>query len=58
MTFATWRLMMARVEIVNLEYNTLVRLADGTNISSSKGLVPSIIFLQNSLQKSFQLIFL
>ena len=48
-----------QLKSVNLQYNTLGRLDNGTNESSD---VPSIIFfhdfLQNSLQKSFQFIFI
>ena len=40
----------------NLQYNTLVRWFAGTNDSSSKYFFHN--FLQNSLQKLFQLIFL
>ena len=48
---------------VNLEYNTLVRWADGTNISWTKRLMFQVLFffhkiLQNSLQTPFQFIFL
>ena len=48
---------------VNLQYNTLGRLDDGTNESSTKRLMFQVLFffhdfLQNSLQKSFQFIFL
>ena len=48
---------------VNLQYNTLGRLDDGTNKSSTKRLMFQVHiiffhdFLQNSLQKSFQFIF-
>ena len=45
---------------VNLQYNMLGRLEDGTNESSTKSLIFQIFFfhdfLQNSLQKSFQFI--
>ena len=45
----------------NLQYNTLVRWADGTNDSSTKHLMFQVLFfhklLQNSLQKPFQFIF-
>ena len=48
---------------VNLQYNTLGCLNDGTNESSTKHLMFQVLFffhdfLQNSLQKSFQFIFL
>ena len=47
---------------VNLQYNTLGRLDDGTNKSSTKRLMFPVFFfhdfLQNSLQKSFQFTFL
>ena len=48
---------------VNLQYNTLGCLDDGTNESPTKGLMFLVLFffhdfLQNSLQKSFQFIFL
>ena len=48
---------------VNLQYDTLVRMDDGTNESSIKLLMFQVLiffhdFLQNSLQKSFQFIFL
>ena len=47
---------------VNLEYNTLVRWADGTNVLSTKCLMFQVFFshkiLQNSLQKAFRLILL
>ena len=48
---------------VNLQYNTLGCLDDGTNESSTKRLMFQVLFffhdfLQNSLQKSFQFIFL
>ena len=48
---------------VNLQYNTLVRWADGTNNLSTKCLMFQVLFffhkiLQNSLQKPFQFIFL
>merc|ERR1712016_26656 len=44
---------------VNLQYNTLGRLDDGTNESSTKRLMFQLLFffhdfLQNSLQKYFQ----
>ena len=47
---------------VNLQYNMLVRWADGTNDSLTKCLMFQVSFffheiLQNSLQKPFQLIF-
>ena len=48
---------------INLEYNTLVRWADGTNISSTMCVMFHVLFLfhkilQNSLEKPFQFIFL
>ena len=49
---------------VNLQYNTLVRWANGTNKSWTKRLMFQVFFfhkikiLQNSLQKPFQFIFL
>ena len=48
---------------VNLQYNTLGCLDNGTNKSSTKRLMFQVLFffhdfLQNSLQKSFQFIFL
>ena len=48
---------------VNLQYDTLVRMDDGTNESSIKLLMFQVLiffhdFLQNSLQKSFPLIHL
>ena len=48
---------------VNLEYNTLVCWADGTNDPPTKRLMFQLLFffhkiLQNSLQKPFQFIFL
>ena len=48
---------------VNLQYNTLGCLDDGTNESSNKLLMFQVLFffhdfLQNSLQKFFQFIFL
>ena len=48
---------------VNLQYNTMGRLEDGTNESLIKRLMFQVLFffhdfLQNSLQKSFQFIFL
>ena len=48
---------------VNLQYNTLGCLDDGTNESSAKRLMFQVLylfhdFLQNYLQKSFQFIFL
>ena len=54
----TW----GNLKSVNLQYNTLVRWADGTNESSTKHLMFQVLFLfhkilQNSLQKPFQLIF-
>ena len=47
------------LKAVNLQYNTLVRWADGTNDSSSKRLMFQVLFffhknLQNSLQKPFK----
>ena len=47
---------------VNLQYNTLVCWADGTNDSSTKRLMFQVLFLvhkilQNSLQKPFQFLF-
>ena len=47
---------------VNLEYNTLVRWADGTNVLSTKRLMFHVSYffhniLENSLQKAFQLFF-
>ena len=49
------------VKSINLQYNTLGRLDDGTNESSTKRLMFQALFffmilLQNSLQKSFQFI--
>jgi hypothetical protein len=50
------------IKSVNLQYNTLGRLDDGTNESSTKRMMFQVFFfhdfLQNSLQKSFQFIFL
>ena len=47
---------------VNLQYNTLVCWADGTNVLLTERLMFQVFFfhkiLQNSLQKSFQFIFL
>ena len=48
------------IKSVNLQYNTLGRLDNGTNKSSTKRLMFQVFFfhdfLQNSLQKSFQFI--
>ena len=50
------------IKSVNLQYNTLVCWADGTNNSSTKCLMFQVFFfhkiLQNSLQKPFQFIFI
>ena len=51
------------IKSVNLQYDTLGRLYDGTNESLTKRLMFQALFffhdfLQNSLQKSFQFIFL
>ena len=48
---------------VNLQYNALGRLDDGTNESSTKRLMFQVLlffhdFLQNSLQKSYQFFFI
>ena len=56
----SWRNFM---KSVNLQYNTLVRWADGTNDSLTKRLMFQVLFffhkiLQNSLQKLFQFIYL
>ena len=50
------------MKFVNLQYDTLVRWADGTNDSLTKHLMFQALFcfhkiLQNSLQKPFQFIF-
>ena len=49
-------------KFVNLQYNTLVRWADGTNVLLTKSLIFQVLFcfhksFQNSLQKPFQFIF-
>ena len=54
---------MALHKSVNLQINTLGRLDDGTEESSTKRLMFQVLFLfydflQDSLQKSFQFIFL
>ena len=54
---------MNQMKSDNLQYNTLVRWADGTNASSTKCLIFQVLFffhkiLQYSLQKPFQFTFL
>ena len=52
---------VAVIKSINLQYNTLVHWANGTNVSSTKHLMLQVFFfshkiLQSSLQKSFQFI--
>ena len=56
-------LIVGHLKSVNLKYNTLGRLDDGTKELSTKCLMFQVLFffldfLQNSLQKPFQFIFL
>ena len=51
----SYRLLTCELNQINLQYNALVRWANGTNKTSIKH-VPSIFFFIKSLQKPFQFI--